>query len=141
MAVLVLTLVTAAAFCFLEFSRGVMPIWCTPLPLQAALVSSRKYSRQRLQIWNFVRLRRFYAGSVERLEGSWIANGITGEEFEMPNHTYAADLNLFGRGSLFERLCTAPTHLGCERLASYLQGPASFDEIRQRRSAALLIIR
>jgi hypothetical protein len=79
---------------------------------------------------------------VERLERSWIGNGITGEEFEMPDHIYAADLNLSGRGSLFERLCTAPTHLGYERLASYyLQGPTSFDEIRQCRAAVSLMIR
>jgi hypothetical protein len=72
---------------------------------------------------------------VERLEGRWIGNGISGEEFEVQDHVYAADLNLFGRGSLFERVCTARTHLGCERLASYLQEPAGLDEIRQRQAA------
>ena len=135
MAVLVLAIVTAAAFCFLAFSRRAVPIWCPPLPLPAVLVALRKYSRQRLQISNFVRLRRFYVWGVGRLEGRWIGNGISGEEFEAPDHVYAADLNLFGRGSLFERLCTARTHLGCERLASYLQEPAGFDEIRRRQAA------
>lgn len=134
-AVLLLAFVTAAGFCFLAFSRRAVPIWYPPLPLPAALLSLRKYSRQRLQISNFVRLRRFYVGGVERLEGRWIGNGISGEEFEVPDHVYAADLNLFGRGSLFERVCTARTHLGCERLASYLQEPAGIDEIRQRQAA------
>ena len=64
-----------------------------------------------------------------------MGNGTSGVEFELPDHVYAADLNLFGRGSLFERLCTARTHLGCERLASYLQEPAGLDEIRQRQAA------
>jgi hypothetical protein len=134
-AVLLLAVVTAAAFCFLAFSRRAVPIWYPPLPLPAALLSLRKYSSQRLQISNFVRLRRFYGGGVERLEGRWIGNGMSGEEFEVPDHVYAADLNLFGRGSLFERLCTARTHLGCKRLASYLQEPAGFDQIRQRQAA------
>src|SRR6516225_6916839 len=100
-AVLLLAVVTAAAFCFLAFSRRAVPIWYPPLPLPAALLSLRKYSSQRLQISNFVRLRRFYGGGVERLEGRWIGNGMSGEEFEVPDHVYAADLNLFGRGSLF----------------------------------------
>jgi len=66
------------------------------------------YRRQRLQISRFVRLRRFYTGGVERLEERWVGNGIRGEEFEAPDHIYAGDLNLFGRGSLFERLLPAP---------------------------------
>ncbi len=133
-AILVLAIVTAAAFCFLAFSRRAIPIWYPLLPLPAALVSLRKYSSQRLQISNFVRVRRFYAAGVERLEDRWIGNGISGEEFEASDHIYAADLSLFGRGSLFERLCTARTHLGCERLASYLQEPAGLNEIRQRQA-------
>jgi hypothetical protein len=134
-AILVLAVVTAAVLCFLAFSRRVIPIWYPPLPLPAALLSLRKYSRQGRQISNFARLRRFYMGGVERLEGRWVGNGISGEEFEAPDHVYAADLNLFGRGSLFERLCTARSHLGRERLASYLQDPAGFHEIRQRQAA------
>ncbi|SPF54848.1 DNA mismatch repair protein MutS domain protein [Candidatus Sulfopaludibacter sp. SbA4] len=134
-AVLVLAVVTTAAFCFLAFSRRAMPIWYPPLPLSAALISLRKYTRQQLQISRFIRLRRFYAGGVERLEERWVGNGISGQEFEVPDHVYAADLSLFGHGSLFERLCTARTHLGCERLASYLQEPARFAEIRQRQAA------
>lgn len=134
-AVLVLAVGTATAFCFLAFWRRAVPIWYAPLPLPAALFSLRKYRRQRLQISNFVRLRRFYVSGVERLEERWTGNGISGEEFEGPEHVYAADLSLFGRGSLFERLCTARTHLGCERLAAYLQEPAGLDEIRQRQAA------
>jgi hypothetical protein len=135
MAVLVLAVVIAGAFCFLGLLRRAVPVWCLPLPLPAALLSLREYGRQRLESSNLVRLRRFYLGGVERLTELWPGNGISGEEFQKPDHLYAADLNLFGRGSLFERLCTARTHLGCERLASYLQEPASLDEIRQRQAA------
>jgi len=135
MAVLVLTAVTAAAFCFLAFARRTIPVWCPPLPLSAALVSLRKHRSLRLQISNFVRLHRFYAAGVDRMEDRWMGSGTSGEEFEIPDHVYAADLNLFGSGSLFERLCTARTHLGCERLASYLQEPAGWDEIRARQAA------
>ncbi len=133
-AVLALTVMTAGAF-FVAFLRRAVPLWYPPLPLGFALVWMQKYRRQRLQISNSVRLRRFYVAGVERLEGSWTGNGVSGEEFEVPDHAYAADLSLFGRGSLFERLCTARTHLGCERLARYLQEPAGLPEIRERQAA------
>ena len=60
-AVLIIALVTAAALS-LAFSRRALSIWYPPLPLPAALVSLRRYGRQRLQISNTVRLRRFYLG-------------------------------------------------------------------------------
>jgi MutS domain V len=134
-AVLVLALVATAAFCLLAFSRRTIPGWYPSLPFAAALVAVRKYSHQRSQISSFARLRRFYVRGVERLEERWSGNGISGEEFARPGHVYAADLNLFGRGSLFERLCTARTQLGCERLAAYLQEPVGLEEIGQRQAA------
>ncbi|HLK61809.1 MAG TPA: hypothetical protein VKU19_00120 [Bryobacteraceae bacterium] len=135
LAVLVLTVATAAVFSFFAFSRRALPVWYPPLTLPVAVVSLRKYSRQRLQLSRFFRLRRFYGHGVERLEDRWIDNGISGKEFEKPNHIYAADLNLFGRGSLFQRLCTARTHLGCERLAHYLQEPVGREEVLRRQAA------
>jgi hypothetical protein len=135
LAVLVFAILTLAAFCFFGILRRAVPVWCLPVPLPATFLSLRKYGRQRLQASNLVRLREFYVRGVDRLTERWAGNGISGEEFEAPDHIYAADLNLFGRGSLFERLCTARTHLGRERLASYLQEPAAFDEIRQRQAA------
>src|SRR5581483_9950108 len=40
-------------------------------------------------------------------------------------HPYAADLDLFGDGSLFELLCTARTRAGQDTLAAWLLHPAS----------------
>jgi hypothetical protein len=133
--VLALALLAAAACCFIALSRRSMPVWCAPAPLPFALAALRNHRRRRAQISTSVRLRRFYLAGTARLEERWMGNGISGEEFAMRGHPYAADLNLFGRGSLFERLCTARTHLGCARLAAYLQEPAGIDEIRQRRTA------
>ena len=134
-AVMALALVTAGTFFFLAFSRRAMPVWYPPLPLIAAVVAFRKYRRQRSEISHSLRLRRFYVRGLERLEEHWAGNGISGEEFQARGHIYAADLNVFGSGSLFERLCTARTHLGCERLAYYLQEPVSPEEIRRRQAS------
>ena len=47
-----------------------------------------------------------------------------------PSHPYARDLDLFGRASVFELLCTARTRAGEETLAQWLLAPASPDEVR-----------
>src|SRR5262245_10602427 len=96
--ILALAILATAILCFLAFSRRVLPRCYPPLPLPAVLVSIRNYRRQRFRISQFVRLRRFYLAGIERLEDRWTGNGISGEEFEAPDHVYAADLNLFGHG-------------------------------------------
>ncbi len=52
-----------------------------------------------------------------------------------PHHPYAADLDLFGPDSLYERVCTARTRAGAARLADWLLAPAPPDEIRARQTA------
>ncbi|MGO9916081.1 MAG: hypothetical protein ACLQIB_15420, partial [Isosphaeraceae bacterium] len=47
----------------------------------------------------------FYTKGLARLDERWAGTGVTGEEFLDHDHPYAADLDLFCRGSLFERLC------------------------------------
>jgi DNA mismatch repair ATPase MutS len=48
---------------------------------------------------------------------------------------YAADLDLFGRGSLFELLSIARTRMGEETLAEWLLAPSAVDQICERHSA------
>ncbi|MGC2790768.1 MAG: mismatch repair protein [Candidatus Sulfotelmatobacter sp.] len=48
---------------------------------------------------------------------------------------YAADLDLFGRGSLFELLSTARTRMGEQTLAKWLLEPATISEIAERHAA------
>ena len=77
----------------------------------------------------------FYSKGLARLEGRWAGQGVRGLEFLDLEHPYAADLDLFGEGSLFERLCTARTRAGEEALASWLLTPAAPETIRQRHQA------
>ena len=42
----------------------------------------------------------------------WVGKGNQGERFRDPKHLYADDLDLFGRGSIFELLSTARTAAG-----------------------------
>ena len=56
----------------------------------------------------------FYERGLGRLTGGWEGAGETGEQFLDPMHPYARDLDIFGRASLFELLCTARTRAGEE---------------------------
>ena len=77
----------------------------------------------------------FYKGGLARMENCWTGTGQTGERFADPHHIYAADLDLFGRGSMFELLCTARTRMGEETLANWLLEPAPVSEIAERHFA------
>jgi MutS domain V len=77
----------------------------------------------------------FYERGLARLEDRWAGTGETGERFLNPEHPYARDLDLFGRASLFELLCTARTRVGEETLAAWLLAPAPVEEILARQEA------
>ncbi len=77
----------------------------------------------------------YYGRAARRLEGAWIGQGQGGEALVPPNHPYALDLDVFGRGSLFELLSEARTQQGELTLAAWLLAPAAKDEIVARQAA------
>ncbi len=77
----------------------------------------------------------FYSKGLARLEGRWSGQGVKGLEYLDLQHPYAADLDLFGEGSLFELMCTARTRAGEEALASWLLTAAKPEMIRERQAA------
>jgi len=78
------------------------------------------------------RAKEVYGKGLNRLDERWAGTGVSGEGFLNLDHPYAADLDLFGEGSLFERLCTARTRAGEETLAAWLLAPSSRDTLRLR---------
>jgi hypothetical protein len=77
----------------------------------------------------------FYEAGIARIDHQWRGKGRPGTRFQNENHPYAADLDLFGTGSLFELLCTARTHAGEDALASWLLRPAPPAEVVARQEA------
>lgn len=77
----------------------------------------------------------FYQRGLARIQDRWAGTGETGERFLDPAHPYARDLDLFGRASLFELLCTARTRAGEEKLAAWLLAAAPIEEIGGRHGA------
>ena len=78
---------------------------------------------------------RYFESGLARLDGSWAGRGEPGTRYLDPAHPYAEDLDLFGKGSLFELLCSARTPMGQDRLAAWLLEPATPDRIRERQEA------
>jgi hypothetical protein len=78
---------------------------------------------------------RFYQSGLERMDGTWLGKGSPGTEFLDPHHPYAADLDMFGVGSLFELVNAAHTQIGRTTLAAWLLEPASLQEIVARQEA------
>ncbi|MGH9614648.1 MAG: MutS-related protein, partial [Bryobacteraceae bacterium] len=77
----------------------------------------------------------FHERGLARLEDRWIGTGETGDRFLEESHPYSRDLDLFGRGSLFELLCTARTQAGEETLARWLLHAADPVEVHRRQEA------
>jgi len=77
----------------------------------------------------------YFERALGRLDGKWQGAGEPGDRYLRPEHPYAQDLDLFGKGSLFELLCTARTHIGEDTLARWLLNPADPDSIRARQQA------
>ncbi|HEY6443531.1 MAG TPA: hypothetical protein VIY66_09350 [Candidatus Acidoferrales bacterium] len=74
----------------------------------------------------------FYRRGIARIEDRWTGTGESGDRFRDPKHVYADDLDLFGRGCLFELLSTARLPMGENRLAKWLRQPSSPADIRER---------
>ena len=81
------------------------------------------------------RAARYFEKGLARLDGNWPGTGETGERHLDPAHPYAADLDLFGRGSLFELLSTARTRIGEDTLAQWLLHPAPPEVARERQES------
>jgi len=78
---------------------------------------------------------RFYTLGLERLDGRWRGQGEDGQRYLDEDHVYALDLDVFGPGSLYERLGGARTRPGADTLAAWLRAPAGVAEVQARQEA------
>jgi hypothetical protein len=131
LAVFVLGLVLA----WLAFAQHLLPGWTVALAAvafaalvvrHAGVIPARRAADRAVA---------FYERGLARLDETWAGGGVGGEGYLDPRHPYAADLDLFGAGSLFELLCTARTRAGRDTLAAWLLAPAAPEEVRARQAA------
>jgi hypothetical protein len=77
----------------------------------------------------------YFERAIARLEDNWSGTGADGARYADPQHPYSGDLDVFGRGSLFQLICRARTRLGEDMLASWLSRPADRATIGVRQLA------
>ncbi len=94
------------------------------------------HARLKRQIHRAERAAAYYERGIDRVEDRWSGRGEEGTRFLEETHPFAADLDLFGRGSLFQRINTARTLAGEATLADWLKAPqAPAETIRSRQDA------
>ena len=112
-----------------------LPAWWLVVPTALFVALGRVQARISAARFRCERGARLYEQGLVRLDDRWTGTGATGDRFLDPEHPYAQDLDLFGRGSLFELLSTARTDVGEETLAQWLLTPADLNVVRARQAA------
>lgn len=110
------------------------PYWSAAVPIILLAFAARRALQHRANVLKLLDVSRYYDKGIARLKHEWDSLD-DGKEFIDPDHIYATDLDLFGRSSLFQLLCSARTHLGRGTLASWMRSQASQQEVLARRDA------
>ncbi|KMT20939.1 MutS family DNA mismatch repair protein [Clostridium cylindrosporum] len=72
---------------------------------------------------------------IERLEGKWVQFNDFGEDAINKDHSYSSDLDIFGKGSLFQLINTTKTFLGRLHLVNTLKGNYDFEKLGIKQEA------
>ncbi len=114
-----------------------LPVKLALIVVPAALMEGLTAWRNRVgKAWRRARKAAdFYGQRLACVEDRWAGSGRPGTRYLDDEHPCAADLDLFGRGCLFELLCTARTRAGEDTLAAWLKTPASPEVVCQRQAA------
>jgi hypothetical protein len=115
--------------------RGSPSPWWLSFPVATFVAAVVVHARVAEKKKRALRAVAFYENGLARIEDRWIGMGQSTELLRDDSHLYAADLDIFGKASLFELLCTARTRAGEEALADWLSAPAVRSEILERQNA------
>ncbi|MBL8793309.1 MAG: DNA mismatch repair protein MutS [Planctomycetia bacterium] len=110
------------------------PLWLVPTGM-VFLFLVHRHGKVLASAGRSRRAAAWYERGLARLAGQWPGTGQTGERFQNEQQPFALDLDLFGKGSLFELLSTARLRAGEDILASWLTTPALPAQVRERQVA------
>ena len=104
------------------------------LCLIAYLGIRRLDDKNKEKIEHLSALLKVYQDEIKALEGDF-SPFETGDSYQNPQHPYSFDLDVFGKSSLFNRICRTITSGGSEALARNLtrETPLSMEDIKRRR--------
>ena len=125
------------AFLFCYFSLdGNTTLWIAGavICLMAYIVIRHLDDKNKERTEHLAALLKAYENEIKAQEGDFSAFE-TGELFLNPQHPYAYDLDIFGKNSLFNRICRTITSGGSLVLANHLtqETPPNFKELKRRR--------
>ena len=129
-----LAVVTVGALIWLSIQKQA-PLWSVAVPVVAFIGLVWRQAHVEREAERVRRALRFHEAGLARIENRWHGSGESGERFLDSDHPYAADLDLFGRASLFELLSTARTKGGEARLAAWLKAGSPIPVLRERHAA------
>jgi hypothetical protein len=124
----------ACVFLYESLIPKKLSVWASLLPIAAAGVVAKEAQKHKRRVLKLLSIREYYDQGIARLKRDWELLD-DGKDFIDLDHIYATDLDLFGRGSIFQLLCSARTHVGRETLAIWMKSLACRDEVLGRREA------
>ncbi len=127
--------VAGVAIAAASLGGGWISAWWLLSPLIVFVALALAHDRVDRSLKSALRGTAFYERALARCENRWMGLGSPGEAFRDPQHLYAGDLDLFGRGSLFELLSTARTAAGERILAGWLLAPGDLETVQARQAA------
>ena len=125
----------AVALVWLALAQGAASILWVLIPAAGFVVLVVIHEKLLKELERQRRAARFFEKALARLDGNWAGTGEAGDRYNEAAHPYAGDLDLFGKGSVFELLCTARTRIGEDRLAEWLKSSATPGVVRARHAA------
>src|SRR3954469_16794185 len=109
----------ATLLVWLSLARGAFSIVWVLAPIAAFAVLVVAHEGVLRAMERVRRAEQYFVTALVRLDGNWQGTGEPGDRYGEPEHPSALDLDLFGKASLFELLCTARTLIGQDTLAAW----------------------
>lgn len=129
------TAIAAVVVAAIGFGPGWISAWWLTAPVIVFIVLAALHGRVDERLSTAGRGTAYYEQALARVENRWMGTGNQGERFRDSKHIYADDLDLFGKGSMFELLSAARTAAGERILAGWLLGPGSLADVQARQGA------
>lgn len=120
---------------WISLSSHAFPAWVALVGVVPGTILLRRMGRIHKRLRKLGLLSVFYDRALTRQNHTWMDDPQIGAEYDDPDHLYASDLDLFGRGSLFQLMCVARTGVGRDALALYMKEIATESEAKARTEA------
>lgn len=124
----------AFVVCYIAIDEAISHwLWGAALSLIAYIQVRRLDDKNKERIEHLSALMRVYQNELTAMDGDF-SPFEQGNQYQNPQHPYSLDLDVFGRDSLFNRICRTITTAGSDVLAENLsrENPLSKEELAKR---------